>query len=180
MREEMMRFSACRQIDQREVARVFMRAGPRALTYFNPSQVKVGSVWDYSGGSMGDTAEGLLDPVSLVGFGIPPPTYSSDARARRLCSLSAPQAAIVTCGGICPGLNNVIRELVFTLHYSYGVEAVYGIQGGYWGFHTPDAVAAPPGTPPHPNAPTSEPPLLTPEAVKDIHNFGGTILGADR
>ena len=40
------------------------------------------------------------------------------------------RAAIVTCGGLCPGLNNVIRELVFSLWHAYGVRTIYGIQGG--------------------------------------------------
>lgn len=36
--------------------------------------------------------------------------------------------AIVTCGGLCPGLNNVIRELVHCLHYQYGANNVWGIR----------------------------------------------------
>ena len=43
-------------------------------------------------------------------------------------------SAIVTCGGLCPGLNNVIREITNALHHLYGAKAVYGIQGGYKGF----------------------------------------------
>ena len=46
-------------------------------------------------------------------------------------------AAIVTCGGLCPGLNNVIRELVHSLYFLYGAKTVYGIQGGFHGFHDP-------------------------------------------
>jgi len=46
-------------------------------------------------------------------------------------------AAIVTCGGLCPGLNNVIRELTNTLHYLYGVKKVLGVRGGYAGFYNP-------------------------------------------
>ena len=42
-------------------------------------------------------------------------------------------AAIVTCGGLCPGLNNVIRELTNSLHHLYGVERVLGVRGGYAG-----------------------------------------------
>jgi 6-phosphofructokinase 1 len=38
------------------------------------------------------------------------------------------QAAIVTCGGLCPGLNTVIRELVCSLHHMYGVTRVLGIE----------------------------------------------------
>jgi 6-phosphofructokinase len=91
----------------------------------------------------------------------------------------AVRAAIVTCGGLCPGMNNVIRELVLTLHNSYGVASVLGVQHGYWGFHTPDAdpEAHARG---NPLAPTDEPLLLTPELVADIHHTGGTRIGSDR
>lgn len=37
------------------------------------------------------------------------------------------KAAIVTCGGLCPGLNVVIRELVMTLHFNYEAPEIYGI-----------------------------------------------------
>lgn len=43
------------------------------------------------------------------------------------------KAAIVTCGGLCPGLNNVIREIVYTLNKNYGVSEIYGIKFGYKG-----------------------------------------------
>ena len=43
------------------------------------------------------------------------------------------KAAIVTCGGLCPGLNNIIREVTKALLNLYGVPAVYGVRGGYWG-----------------------------------------------
>ena len=47
-------------------------------------------------------------------------------------------AAIVTCGGLCPGLNNVIREITRALYHLYGIEGkVYGIVGGYKGFYDP-------------------------------------------
>lgn len=45
------------------------------------------------------------------------------------------KAAIVTCGGLCPGLNVVIRTLVMTLNREYGVEEIYGIKWGYRGFY---------------------------------------------
>lgn len=73
-------------------------------------------------------------------------------------------AAIVTCGGLCPGLNNVIRELTNTLHYLYGVKKVLGVRGGYAGFYNPEW----------------EPIVLTPEAVANIHHDGGTFLGSSR
>ena len=76
-------------------------------------------------------------------------------------------AAIVTCGGLCPGLNNVIREITKTLHQIYGIHGkVYGIQGGYRGFYDSD--------------PHLQPIILTPESVEDIHHSGGTCLGSSR
>ncbi len=75
------------------------------------------------------------------------------------------KAAIVTCGGLCPGINNVIRGLVMGLHYFYGVAEIVGIPYGYLGL-TRDC--------PHPYH------RLTPEVVRDIHQFGGTILGSSR
>ncbi|MEO1258873.1 MAG: ATP-dependent 6-phosphofructokinase [Bacteroidota bacterium] len=73
--------------------------------------------------------------------------------------------AIVTCGGLCPGINNVIRSLVMTLYYRYGVNKVFGVQYGYEGF-----------------IPSYKHPFieLTPEFVSSIHQFGGTILGSSR
>jgi Phosphofructokinase len=74
---------------------------------------------------------------------------------------STVSAAIVTCGGLCPGLNNVIRELVHTLHQLYGIGGkVYGIQGGYRGFYD--------------DSPQMQPIVLTPALVENIHHEGGT------
>ncbi|RZC27824.1 ATP-dependent 6-phosphofructokinase 3 isoform B [Glycine soja] len=72
------------------------------------------------------------------------------------------QAAIVTCGGLCPGLNTVIRELVCGLHHMYGVKKVLGINGGYRGFYARNTIT------------------LTPKSVNDIHKRGGTVLGTSR
>lgn len=74
------------------------------------------------------------------------------------------RAAIVTCGGLCPGLNNIIQGVVRTLISLYGVSKVIGVRGGYAGFH--DA-----------NLPPME---LTLEAVAGIHHRGGTMLGTGR
>jgi 6-phosphofructokinase 1 len=74
-------------------------------------------------------------------------------------------AAIVTCGGLCPGINNVIRSLVMGLHYFYGVKDILGIRYGYQGLNP---------------AFGHEFMNLTPDYVKDIHEFGGTILGSSR
>lgn len=73
--------------------------------------------------------------------------------------------AIVTCGGICPGLNDVIRSIVLQAYYRYGVRRILGIPYGYEGLN-PDF-----GHRIH---------TLTPEVVSNIHRFGGTDLGTSR
>ena len=75
------------------------------------------------------------------------------------------RAGIVTCGGICPGLNDVIRALVLTLHYFYKIDDVLGIRYGYAGLS---------------KEPPAPPIKLTPEAVAQIHDLGGTMLGSSR
>lgn len=78
---------------------------------------------------------------------------------------SSARAAIVTCGGLCPGINNVIRSLVLELTYNYGVSDILGIRYGYQGL----------------NAKEGYPPLeLTTDRVEGIHHQGGTILGSSR
>ncbi len=74
-------------------------------------------------------------------------------------------AAICTCGGICPGLNNVIRAVVRCLWYRYGVRRISGIQFGYLGLLE--------------NSPWPLVPL-DPDVVDDIQEKGGTILGSAR
>ncbi|KAL5768705.1 hypothetical protein ACOSP7_015250 [Xanthoceras sorbifolium] len=71
-------------------------------------------------------------------------------------------ACIVTCGGLCPGLNTVIREIVCGLYHMYGVKRVLGIDGGYRGFYAKNTIN------------------LTPKVVNDIHKRGGTIIGTSR
>ena len=75
------------------------------------------------------------------------------------------RCGIVTCGGLCPGINNVIRGLVLELYGGYGINEVFGFRYGYAGLV--------PGTP-HP------PVKLTPAFVDDIHHDGGTALGTSR
>jgi 6-phosphofructokinase 1 len=74
------------------------------------------------------------------------------------------RAAIVTCGGLCPGLNNVIRGLVLEMADSYGITDVLGFRDGFRGL-----VGA-----------SGDPVKLTRDFVADIHNRGGTILGTSR
>ncbi|NLB54876.1 MAG: ATP-dependent 6-phosphofructokinase, partial [Lentisphaerae bacterium] len=73
-------------------------------------------------------------------------------------------AAIVTCGGLCPGLNDVIRGVTMVLWYRYGVRKISGLRYGYEGLVENLHKAMP----------------LDPEVVEDIHKLGGTILGSSR
>ena len=78
---------------------------------------------------------------------------------------SKTRVGIVTCGGLCPGLNNVIRGLVMELTRHYGVHRIVGFRNGYQGFIA------------RYGHPVME---LTPELVRDINEDGGTILGSSR
>jgi 6-phosphofructokinase 1 len=75
------------------------------------------------------------------------------------------RAGIVTCGGLCPGLNNVIRSLYLELHYGYGVAEVFGFRGGYSGLDPACEI---------------EPVRMSPQFVDGIHQKGGTVLGSSR
>ncbi|KAI6696155.1 hypothetical protein NL676_016274 [Syzygium grande] len=72
------------------------------------------------------------------------------------------RACVVTCGGLCPGINTVIREIVCGLNYMYGVDDILGIEGGYRGFYSKNTLQ------------------LTPKVVNDIHKRGGTFLQTSR
>jgi len=75
------------------------------------------------------------------------------------------RAAVMTCGGLSPGLNNVIRSLYLQLFYRYGVKTVLGLRDGYRSLN--------PGY-------GHQPILLTPDVVERIHRIPGTILGTSR
>jgi 6-phosphofructokinase 1 len=75
-------------------------------------------------------------------------------------------AGIVSCGGLCPGLNDVIRAIVRCLRYRYGVTRISGIPYGYQGFLGDEKQFLPID--------------LNPDVVDDIHKLGGTILGSAR
>ncbi len=75
------------------------------------------------------------------------------------------RAGIVTCGGLCPGLNNVIRSVFMQLHHGYGVPEVLGFRNGYKGLDPRSGL---------------EPVRLDPDMVNDIHKAGGTMLGTSR
>jgi len=117
----------------------YLRAGPRATTFFDPAQVN---------------------------------------------------AAIVTCGGLCPGLNAVIRELTNSLHSLYGAKRVYGIRGGYAGFYegwtelsdpkVDRHIAAAPPVVTRCTTLAQAPLILTTENTAGVQHQGGTMLGSAR
>lgn len=73
------------------------------------------------------------------------------------------KAAIVTCGGLCPGLNSVIQQVVMCLRRQYGVTQTYGVKAGYRGFSHPETWIQ-----------------LDEDNVKNLHHKGGSILGSSR
>jgi len=75
------------------------------------------------------------------------------------------KVGIITCGGLCPGLNNVIRSLVNELYYRYGVTRILGFKYGYEGLISKY------------NHPVVE---LTPQLVANLHLIGGSFLGSSR
>jgi 6-phosphofructokinase 1 len=86
-------------------------------------------------------------------------------RNRVFFNPSETRAAIVTCGGLCPGLNNVIRSLFLEMHFIYGVKEVIGFRFGYKGLDPANGI---------------EPLVLNHSLIDDIHREGGTILGTSR
>ena len=75
------------------------------------------------------------------------------------------KSAIVTCGGLCPGINDVIRSIVMTSNFDYGSKSITGIRYGYNGLNPKN---------------NYKPVNLTLESVEDIHHHGGTILASSR
>ena len=75
------------------------------------------------------------------------------------------KAGIVTCGGLCPGLNDVLRSVVLSLHHHYGVRNIYGFPYGYEGL-----------TYRHKLTPVE----LSPSVVSRIHESGGSFLASSR
>ncbi len=102
---------------------------------------------------------------ALVAAGRPLPSFElAGPRPRLAFDPATATAGIVTCGGLCPGLNDVIRSITMTLRRLYGVPDVLGFRYGYRGL-------------------TREghgPMELSTDAVDDIHRHGGTVLGSSR
>jgi 6-phosphofructokinase 1 len=117
-------------------------------------------VWQ--GGFLGETAfvkpdSFFYDEENEIGF------LRAGPRLHVAFEPNSVKSAIVTCGGLCPGLNVVIRELVMSLWYNYRVRNIFGIQWGFEGFYDgTDWIN------------------LAPVIVRDIHLTGGTFLGTSR
>ena len=119
-----------------------------------------------------DDSERILYDASLENFNkcretgeIPVSFEKAGPREKIFFEPAKTKVAIVTCGGLCPGLNNVIRSLVNELYYRYGISRVLGIKYGYEGLISKY------------NHPVVE---LTASMVSYIHLTGGTFLGSSR
>jgi 6-phosphofructokinase 1 len=109
--------------------------------------------------TLGDVVATSLSPAELPGFEPAGPRRSIFFDPAKL------RVGIVTCGGLCPGINDVIRGLVMELTFHYGVQRIHGFRNGYQGFiprYGHDVLD------------------LTPELVSRIAEDGGTILGTSR
>jgi 6-phosphofructokinase 1 len=109
---------------------------------------------------------GLEDLKAWLDRGEDPPAMeSAGPRETLFFDPSRLACGIVTCGGICPGLNDVIRAIVLSLHHHYGVQKIYGFRFGYEGLVRRYG---------------HKPLELTPDAVMRIHEIGGSVLGSSR
>ncbi len=106
------------------------------------------------------------DINKIFNEGHTPPSFElAGPRKKIFFDPSKLKCAMVTCGGLCPGLNNVIRAVVLELYYRYRVRHIYGIRYGLQGFipeYMHDLVE------------------LSPDTVVHIHEMGGSILGSSR
>ncbi len=109
----------------------------------------------------------LVSPLrSSVVSGVGPPAAFELAGARRLLYFEPAEVTIgiVTCGGLCPGLNDVVRSVVMGAWRRYGVRRLLGFRYGFAGLADPGLA----------------PIELDPDVVDDIHHQGGTLLGSSR
>jgi 6-phosphofructokinase 1 len=126
---------------------------------------RTGTTQHYVGESDRVLYDDTLAMVGARGGGELPSFEPGGPRRRIFFDPSKIRAGIVTCGGLCPGLNDVIRGLVLSLTTQYGVRRILGFRHGYQGLvprHGHDVVE------------------LTPERVEYINEHGGTILGTSR
>lgn len=110
----------------------------------------------------------ILVDDRVARYDLPEGQHSFELAGARRVIFYHPQsctAGIVTCGGVCPGMNDVIRGLVMELYFRYGVHDIRGFRHGYQGCvgrSDFDSI------------------MLDPNVVSDIHEHGGTLLGTSR
>jgi 6-phosphofructokinase 1 len=133
-----------------------------------PSPLKLGSASHPGVSTFACDSERIwLDPVERAGSARRKPLSLEAAgpRERLFFDPREVTAAIVTCGGLSPGLNNVIRSLFCEIHEVYGVQRVLGIRNGYLGLNSESGLT---------------PVALDLEFVESIDKLGGTTLGSSR
>mmetsp|Transcript_55793 Transcript_55793/g.141244 ORF Transcript_55793/g.141244 Transcript_55793/m.141244 type:complete len:455 (+) Transcript_55793:76-1440(+) len=124
-----------------------------SMNFKNPNELVMGHI------IQNDSKAGLRPPELRAGC------VRANACRQLWWDPAACRAAVVTCGGLCPGLNSIIRGLTNCLWHEYGVREVFGMQAGYNGLSDPDIY----------------PPIkLTPDFVREIHMKGGSVLKAGR
>ncbi len=108
----------------------------------------------------------LEDVKAWIAKGEDPPSMEvAGPREKLFFDPSQLACGIVTCGGLCPGVNDVIRSIVLSLYRHYGVNKIYGFRFGYEGL-----------VPRYGH----EPLKLMPDTINRIHEIGGTVLGSSR
>jgi len=114
-----------------------------------------------------DETRVLFDATTSSAPGDRPPLSFEKAGPRRdiFFDPAHARAGIVSCGGLCPGINSVIRSLVLELYHFYGVKELLGFRFGYEGLNPERGVS---------------PLELSPKVVQNIHRSGGSILGLGR
>jgi 6-phosphofructokinase 1 len=136
-----------------------------------PSPIQRGEKGALSRSFVSDTDKVLLDVklnnlIKMVEKGKDFPAFElAGPRKKIYFDPSKLRCALVTCGGLCPGLNDIIRAIVLELFYGYGVRNIYGFKYGLQGFipkYGHDIVD------------------LKLETVAKIHEMGGSILGSSR
>jgi 6-phosphofructokinase 1 len=114
-----------------------------------------------------DDARVLLNVEVRAGRDLPPPLLFERAgpRSEIYFEPKDTRVGIVTCGGLCPGINNVVRSMVLELVHKYGVDRIYGFRYGYAGLDP---------------ASGHEPVELKASDVQSVHKHGGSFLGLSR
>jgi 6-phosphofructokinase 1 len=131
-------------------------------------EAKIESSYKLDGGVYVDESMKILfhtNTIDIQNHPKEPKFEAAGPRAKLFFDPANITAGIVTCGGLCPGLNDVIRTITLTLQWQYGVKNVLGFRYGYQGVSS--------------NA-KEEPVQLTEDMVDNIHHLGGTMLGSSR